>query len=217
MPPSPSFKRRLLIWAGVLAGLCLLFYFLPLFHVVPLQAAREQTALAAFDADAYVEKFWNTRLLPAQATAVDVSELLAAFKKNPKEAVERYGHRLGLSSTVGFFVSGKGTIVAIDSRSVSIALNEAGKVDVLIETGPVFGNTLRDGSGLLDVNDFPNSRDFNAISSEINRRVEERVFPLLKEKASKGASIQFAGCVDIANPETDLMPLRLVPILIKFP
>jgi predicted lipoprotein len=81
----------------------------------------------------------------------------------------------------------------------------------------VFGNTIRDGSGLLDVSDFPNSRDFNAISSEINRRVEERVFPLLKQKAAAGVAIQFAGCVDITDPETDLRPLRLVPITIKIP
>jgi predicted lipoprotein len=215
MPVTSSFKRRLLIWAGVLVGFGLLSYFLPLFHVVPLQAARQQSAV--FDTGAFVEKFWNTQLLPAQNRAVDANELLEAFRENPKEAVTRFGHRLGLSSTAGFFVSGNGTIVAVEDRSVSIALNETGEADVLIETGPVFGNTVRDGSGLLDVNDFPNSRDFNAISSEINRRVEERVFPILKEKAVKGVSVQFAGCVDIADPETDLMPLRLVPIMIKIP
>ena len=107
--------------------------------------------------------------------------------------------------------------VAVDERSVSVALTREGDVDVVVETGPVFGNTIRDGSGLLDVNDFPNSRDFNAISSEINRRVEEHVIPILKEKAAPGASIHFAGCVDVANPETDLKPLRLVPVMIRIP
>ena len=33
---------------------------------------------------------------------------------------------------------------------------------MLIETGHIFGNAVRDGTGLLDVNDYPNSQEFNA-------------------------------------------------------
>lgn len=58
-----------------------------------------------------------------------------------------------------------------------------------LETGPVFGNVLRDGTGLLDVNDFPNSQDFNALSSEINRRVEEQV--LLRSRLVAIGDVQF--------------------------
>lgn len=215
MDGSSNKKHRLLIWAGVLVGLCVVFYFLPLFHIVPLHPSRQQSASAVFDADAFVEEFWNTKLLPSAAQAVDINELTAALREDPEDAMARYGHRLGLSSTTGFLVAGKGRIVAVDERSVSIALNQSGRTDVVIETGPVFGNTIRDGLGLLDVNDFPNSRDFNAISAEINRRVEERVFPLLKARAAPGAAIEFAGCVDIRDPKTDMDPLRLVPFMIK--
>ncbi len=200
-----------------MVGVCLLFYALPLFRIVPLQASREQSAAQVFDADAFVEEFWNTRLLPAQANAVDAEQLLAALRKEPANAMARFGRRLGLSSTASFFVSGTGTIAAADDRSVSIALGGKGDDHVLIETGPVFGNTIRDGSGLLDVNDFPSSRDFNAISAEINRRVEERVFPKLNQKAAVGVMVRFVGCVDLADAEGEFATLRLIPVVVEFP
>ena len=69
----------------------------------------------------------------------------------------------------------------------------------------------------MDVSDFPNSQDFNALSTEINCRVEERVLPVLKRKAAVGAAVRFVGCAEIADPETDVPPLRIVPVVIEFP
>ena len=216
--PPPPRKRRLLLWTGLVAGVVLLFYFFPLLHVVPLKAARQRSGSAAFDADAFVEAFWNDRLLASTDLAVDASELLDAFRKDAEEAVNRFGRRLGLSSASCYFVSGTGKIVEVKNSSVAIVLREENKTaDVLIETGLVFGNAVRDGSRLLDVSDFPNSQDFNAVSSEINRRVEERVLPLLKQKAALGASVRFVGCTEIVDPETDVPPLRIVPIVIEIP
>ena len=150
-----------------------------------------------FDAAAYMESFWTGPLLESARHAVDAAELLAAFRQDPADAATRYGHRLGLSGNASFFVSGTGRIVAVDEDAVSIALQEGDPAAVVIETGPVFGNAIRDGSGLLDVSDFSNAQDFNAISSEINRRVEEQVFPVLEAQAAVGADRAFCrrrGC-----------------------
>jgi predicted lipoprotein len=209
-------KHLLRLIAGVL-GLCLLFYLVPLFHVVPLKAARQQSAKAAFDATAYVDSFWQGPLLESAQNAVDAAELLAAFRQDPGDAVARYGHRLGLSGNASFFVSGTGRIVAADDDAVSIALQEGDPAEVVIEIGPVFGNAIRDGSGLLDVSSFANAQDFNAISAEINRRVEEQVFPVLAAKATVGATVHFVGGVDVADSEGAPSSLNLVPVIIEFP
>jgi len=223
--PEPVHKSRGLVWAGLVIGVVVLFYFLPPFHVVPLEAARSESAAAVFDAAAFVETFWGNRLLKSTDSAVDAGELLAAFKTDPADAAKRFGHRLGLSGASSYFVSGSGRIVAVEGGAIAIALRDGGTIalqdasttEVVIETGPVFGNAIRDGSGLLDVSDFPNSQDFNALSSEINRRVEERVFPLLKKKAAIGLAVRFVGGVEITDTETEISPLRLVPVVIEFP
>jgi predicted lipoprotein len=110
-------------------------------------------------------------------------------------------------------VSGSGRITAVGEGEVEIALPEGGAI--VIDTGPVFGNTIRDGSGLLDVNDFANSQDFNAISAGINRRVEERVLPNLREEAAVDKTVRFLGAVEIADSVSKVESLKLVPVAIE--
>jgi len=198
-------------------GLAVLFYLVPLFHIVPLEKTRQQSAATEFDAVAYVDAFWRGPLSDAGRNAVDASELLAAFRQDPAEAAKRFGHRLGLSGHSSFYVSGQGQVVATDDDSVSIALREGGPVEVVIETGPVFGNAIRDGSGLLDVSDFDNTRDFNAISAEINRRVEEQVLPVLQGNVAVGSAVHFVGGVEISDSAGAPSTLVVVPVVIEFP
>jgi predicted lipoprotein len=126
------------------------------------------------------------------------------------------GRRLGLSRSTSYFVAGTGLIVSVTNDSVSIALESEAGPSVVIETGPVFGNAIRDGSGLVDVSAFPNSQDFNAISTALNRRVEEQVLPQLRAKAVIGARIRFVGGAEVDDPASAL-PLRVVPIRIEWP
>jgi len=215
--PETDRNSRRLVWAGLGVGVLVLLYLIPPFHIVPLEEARSESAATVFDAAAFVETFWKDQLLESADKAVDAGELLAAFEAAPADAAQRYGHRLGLSGASSYFVSGSGHIIAVKDRAVAIALDGGDTAAVVIETGPLFGNAVRDGSGKLDVSDFPNSQDFNALSSEINRRVEERVFPVLKQKADVGVLVQFVGGVEIADPEKNFSPLKLVPVVVEFP
>jgi len=209
--------RRLWPWlaGAALAGVLTLKF--PLFHVVPLEQGRQRLQGDRFDAEAFVESFWREQLLPAESRAVDVAALLAGLREDPEQTIQRHGHRLGVSRTVGFLVRGRGVVVSVDEDHVGLALEPGGPVAIVIELGPVFGNTIRDGCGLLDVNDFPDSRDFNAISAALNRRGEERVLPELRARAKPGTVVEFAGCVDIADPSRDVAPLRVVPFKVAFP
>jgi predicted lipoprotein len=84
-----------------------------------------------------------------------------------------------------------------------------------LQGGLLFGNTVRDGTGLLNVNDFPNSQDFNAISEALNHLVETRVQPKLREQAKVGSVVAFAGCAEVNDGSTDLRPLRVVPVSVE--
>jgi len=211
---SGNRKRAKLAWPIVAAVAAVLFWFAPLFHIVPLQATRQQTTDANFNAGVFVDKLWNERLLKSVTKAVDAATLLAEIKKDPKAARERHGRTLGLSSTYYYCVSGIGRVVAVEKNSVFLALDESGSTpDIVLETGNLFGNAIRDGTGLVKVDDFPNSRDFNDISSELNRRIEERLLPTLRSKAAVGAMMRFTGCAEIADENTDLRPLRIVPLV----
>jgi predicted lipoprotein len=211
-----------LIRLGVVAALVALFWFAPLFHVVKLRASQQRTASATFDASAYVEKLWNEQLPQAGERATDAATLLAAIKQDPKAARAKYGRGSEMASGYFYFVTGEGVVTDVTSDGVALVIGRptgaAGAAaappkepDIVLEAGKVFGNAVRDGSGLVDVSRFANSQDFNAISSELNRRIEERVIPPLREKAKVGATVRFAGCAEIVSDDTDLHPMRIVP------
>jgi predicted lipoprotein len=203
-------RRRLIIGTTVAAGAAALTYFLPLFHVVPLSQSEQR---ADSEPAAFVDRFWTEELIPGAARAVDAMELVAALREDRQSARETHGRSVGLGGVYYYFVAGSGRVVSVEKDSVGLALRDGqDQVEVLLETGNIFGNAVRDGTGLLDVNDFPNSQDFNALSSQINRRIEEQVLPALRTVVV-GASIRFVGCAEIMDEETDLHPLRVVPFM----
>lgn len=197
------------------AGFVLLFWFVPLFHFVSLESAKKDAAAAVFDAADFAREFWQGPLLESTGEAVDAAELLSAFERDFDAATERYGHRLGLGGMSYYLVSGQGRITAVDSMAVRVALGDGG--EVVIGTGPVFGNAIRDGSGLLDISDFANIQDFNAISAEINMRVESEVQPFLRENSVVGRDVYFVGGVEVADAGAPPASLNLVPVVIDFP
>jgi predicted lipoprotein len=213
-------RRRLIIGAAVAVATALLVFFLPLFHVVPLRKAGqpEAGAVAAFDPVAFVDRFWTERLIPGAARAVDAAELLAAVQQDPRSARRAHGRSVGLGDVYYYFVAGTGRVVSVENNSVRLSLRDERPQDqVSLETGNVFGNAVRDGTGLLNVNDFPNSQDFNALSSELNRRIEQQVLPELRKMAAAGVTVRFVGCAEITDEDTDLHPLRIVPFIVTAP
>jgi predicted lipoprotein len=102
-------------------------------------------------------------------------------------------------------------VVGEDQIALAISRN-ATNAEVVLQVGVLFGNAIRDGTGLLNVNDFPNSQDFNAISEQLNRLVESRVQPKLREIAKAGAFVKFAGCAEVNDESSDLQPLNVVPV-----
>jgi predicted lipoprotein len=189
-------------------GAGVVLYFFPLFHVVRLSESGRSSD-SAFDAAAFIDEFWTKRLLPGAVRAVDAEELIAAIDRNREAARQRYGRSVGLGSVYYYFVKGTGRVISVEKHSIGMSFQ------VSLETGNIFGNAVRDGTGLLDVNDFANSQDFNALSSELNRRIEGQVLPALRKRATVGDQIRFVGCAEIMDEEIDLRPLRVVPISVE--
>ncbi|TAK93997.1 MAG: DUF2291 family protein [Verrucomicrobia bacterium] len=205
--------KRLFPWLILIvatAGICWRF---PLFHVVSLKRATEEKAAATFNPATFAEKFWSEKLLKSLDQAAKADELLSAIQANPAEAKKKFSRSVGVSESYTYFVSGKGRVVTVSEDEIALAVTAgATNAEVALQTGLLFGNAVRDGTGLLNVNDYPNSQDFNAISEALNQLVETRVQPKLREVAKAGATIRFVGCAEVNDESTDLKPLKVVPI-----
>ena len=204
---------RWLIVIAVIACVCWLF---PLFHVVPLKAANAEKAAATFDPARFAETFWTNQLLPSLGQTVKADVLLAAIQSDPAAAKKKFARTIGFSGTYFYFMSGTGRVVSVSDDEISLAITPGTtNAEVSLQSGLIFGDAVRDGTGLLNESDYPNSQDFNAISAALDNLVETRVLPELRQQARIGARISFAGCAEVDDENIDLKPLKVIPIQTK--
>lgn len=198
----------------VLVVLAAFFWLVPPVRIVRLHNVKGPAPTGSFDAARFVQQFWTNQLLPAVSRATPADELVALLRTDAAAARQKFGRRIGLSQTCNFFMAGTGTVVGVTDTEILVTMTpEATAPEVALQTGLIFGNAVRDGTGLIDVNDYPNSQDFNAISAELNRLIEQQVVPYLRQIAKPGARIRFAGCAELSGDTTAPMPVRVVPVL----
>jgi predicted lipoprotein len=209
--------NRAVVILGALLAVGVLSWFFPLFHVVSRDALRAEKEEATFHAADFAKEFWTTKLTPALPEAADVGAVLAAYRESPDQARTQFGRSVGIGRSTLYFVRGNGKVASIDNKQIVVQLtDDASGPHVALLTGLLFGNTVRDATGLLNGDDFPNSQQFNEISTELNRTIEATVFPPLKESAKVGAAIEFVGCAEVTNVPRDFTPLKIVPLEVKF-
>ncbi len=204
-PPSQPPRREragpgptlLLAIATTLSALLWAF---PPFRIVPLKSAAVPASdRAYFEAATAALRIWTTDLRPAAARATELKTFARQLGENPAAAKQQHARSAGLGIAY-YFVRGSGRVIARERNTVLLALDGAEPATVALRIGPVFGNAVRDGCGLLDVNAFPGLQEFNALAAELNALVEKNVIPTLREKAVVGAQVHFAGCAEA--PET---------------
>jgi predicted lipoprotein len=203
-------RRLLLVFASLLA-LAVLLWLFPLFRVVPLRQAQQRQQSTAFNRTTFATAFWKDKLLPATEHAPHLSELWTAFAKDPAAARKQFGHSPGMSSVAYFLVRGSGRISKADKAVVELALDATNPPITTLSTGLIFGNAIRDCTGLVNGSDFPNSQDFNDISAELNHIVETEVIPVLRDKAAPGKIVHFAGALEIEDGDLPKIPI-ITPI-----
>lgn len=209
-------NRVVLVIAALFVGTGLTWFF-PLFHIVPLTEVAAAKAHAMFDAATFVRKFWDKQLVPSFEQAHDATEVLTAVKTDPETARKTYGKSVGIGRVFFYFLRGEGRIVALDKTAVAvscIAPDDEG--DIALQSGKLFGNTIRDATGQLRASDYANSQDFNALSTELNYIAEQEVLPCLKEQAQVGRTIRFVACVEVRGSSNQL-PLKAIPVEVDFP
>jgi len=182
----------------------------PPFHVRKLDAslAPSTSTPSQFDAAAVATRMWAELVSTANAEAIDSAKLAAALIADPQAGLS-LGHRTGLGGKTYFFVRGSGRVVEVDAAGVRIDIGVSG-AEVLLKTGPIFGNAVRDGSGHFNIAAHT-SIEANALSAELNRIAETVEQPELLRDAKRDAGLRFIACGEAAVTN-GMLVLKLISI-----
>ena len=192
------------------AVLAVIFFSLKIENLKKYKSANSKET---FDATVYAQNFWDEKLPQATENATDFSDFIIQLKLNKEEAFSKFGRILGIAKTHYFMLKGEGTIESVDNEFllVKTAKNESLK----IATDFIFGNAVRDGSGVVSINNFLNMTDFNNVSVAINKLVKENVVAQIKNSAKPGMKIEFIGATELRLENIDVQNIRIIPVSIK--
>lgn len=174
----------------------------------------------AFDAGEFAKKLWEGELQTAINKAIEIPLLLKSISENPEAAFEQNTHALAIGNYRYAMVKLNGNITKIKENEimVSIALPHADSLlNVAITTEFVYGNAVRDASGLLDLRDFNNAADLNNIAEALNALVRKNIVPSLKKTAKENSMMELVGAVQlnrehVAKEMLEIIPLKILSI-----
>lgn len=177
------------------------------------EVKAEQTA-RTFNAASYAQNFWDKKLTPSLNNATAIDKLIPMLTNDPANTFNSYSHALGIGNLRYFLIQGKGTIAAIDADDITVSITGLPGQKVKIATEYIFGNAARDATGLININEFNNTMDFNNVSAEINAIIRTKVLPRLKH-AKVGNSISFTGAIELNKEHLNLSQIEAVPVAVN--
>ena len=185
-------------------------YFKKLDEVKAAATAKE------FNATQYSQNFWTNKLIPNLNKATDLNQLTAMLSGDATKTFDTYSHALGIGNLRYFLVKGKGEVTAINDNALAVSLkSDTSQQTITIETEYIFGNEVRDATGLIDISEFSNTMDFNNVSTELNKIIREKVLPSFKSTVKKGNTIEFVGAIELNKEHLNLQKIEVVPIEIN--
>ena len=181
-----------------------------------LDEVKASLTAKQFNAAAYAQTFWTDKLLPNLDKAIDITQLTGMLSTDHAKTFDTYSHALGIGNLRYFLVKGKGTITSINEDDISVLLQtDTSKQTIIIATEFIFGNAVRDATGLININEFNNTMDFNNVSAEINKIIRETILPSFKSTVRKENKVEFVGAIELNKEHLDLSRIEVIPVQIK--
>jgi len=196
---------KYILWS---VAILLLLYFS--FDIRNLDEYKSSVKADYFDAEAYINNIWENKMPVIARQAPEISVVLDLLENNPDKAFSEYGNKLGISKTWYFMVKGQGVLGEEDAEAVWI--NLADNRRIRLATAFIFGNAVREGSGVVNINNFVNMTDFNNVSIALNKKVKTEVIPVLKNNLIAGQQISFAGAFEFSEDTGSLSDIRIIPV-----
>ena len=181
---------------------------------VKIEPFDERTT-QTFDPAKELEIFWSEELpkLLQSDRIVDADLFRAELKNNRKLLVDRYGSTLGIGAPYSMLIGGEFEVVQVGEELTLIRTAQGAEFD--LRTAYIFGNTVREATALFSIDDYENTMDFNLVSSELNRRIQQAIIDPQREALIEGVRLQLVGALDLPQEGLPKGRFELIPLTLK--
>jgi hypothetical protein len=159
-----------------------------------------------------IEYFWNVARDVMLDLAIDLKAFDTQLAANPEKLIDQYGKSVGITSIFSFLVQSYAKYTPTESGKMSVNISHS-RFNYVLRTKFIFGNAARDASGYFKIDEFENTMDFNAVSTELNKLILTRVITKL-DSLSAGRTIKFYGALEI-NSENIPKEIEIIPLKIE--
>jgi predicted lipoprotein len=186
-----------------------------LYHSVyfeKLDAKKSRDAMKHFYPKEKAIYFWENDLDELLTSAIDLKQFDSMLANDAGKLTSEHGKCVGITSSYCFLVRGAAKVTSPDSKEMPVELTD-GHAEYTLQIKYIFSNAARDATGYFNIDDFENSGDFNALSTELNTLVLEREASKL-DSLSEGETIKFIGALEV-NTENSPKQIGIVPLKIE--
>jgi predicted lipoprotein len=169
-----------------------------------------------FDAVVFSKELWEKKMPAKIEQSVELSELIQSVTSNKEAAFKKYSNALGIGNYRYALIKTEATVLMVNEDEVLLQLPIGDSILTLtLATEYIYGNAIRDASGLVDVKDFPNSADLNSISEELNKIVRTTLLASFKSTVKKGDKIKVSAAVELNKEHIKWNGLELLPVKLQ--
>lgn len=188
------------------------------YHSVFIKKLDEVRAAqqSGFDAAGFAAAFWQKELVPSLKNAVPLNQLIQELNNEPEKAFNTYGKTLGIGYVRYFMVQGEGIVHKINEDDIELQLaNSQPANKVSLETEYVYGNAVRDASGLIQITDFDNTMDLNNVSEQINHKIKIEVVKPFLANVRVNEKVKFIGALELNSKHPQTKKIELIPVQLE--
>lgn len=169
-----------------------------------------------FDAKLFSDKLWRDKMPAQMDNAVDLSSLIQAVNADKDAAFKKYSNAIGIGNYRYALIKTQGSVTSINEDDLQLKLPVGDSLlNAILATEYIYGNAIRDASGLVAVKDFPNTSDLNGISEELNKIVRTTILPSFKASVKKGDTVHITAAVELNKEHIKWNGLELLPVRLQ--
>lgn len=149
----------------------------------------------------------------SKSSNLEVATLAAELSSDVDSTFAKYGNRLGIGNSAYFMVAADGIITKINGGELELKTNDGRNIKV--ETKFIFGNAIRDASGLVALTDYKTNAEFNKLSEALNTHIREQVIPASITGLQVNDQVKVVGALKLSKSEPLNNQMEILPVSIQ--